>query len=878
MHNDFLWAASLCIFVLLLGIAARVHAQDPGICMENDVFSVTVSPTTGAITSLKVKETGVEMINENRLAANFRINLPLPDYQCHYIDGMAQQAKVTRNKNIITVSVPEMKTEHGAFPIQLVYTITLDKDALRFHSTLANKTSFPVAEFWFPRFGGWTCFDTARNAALASPGYTGCAHSTSLFRWYPGFRGLGAEASEFSTSYPGMVMPWWDIYDPQTDLGLYLGYHDETFRMSTWHTYLYPNSGGGASGPWMTPEQANGEPVGLVFSHVRYPYIKDNETLDSGEFILRLHRGDWHRGAQCYGKWFREHFPVPSEASWLRKQSAWFTSIIYQPEDRIIADFNQYGEWCRKAQELADIHCFELIGWHRGGIERGYPDYIPEEKLGGQEAFRKLLHDIDARGGKCLAFANYNVMDSASDWYKQELQPLTHQDRFGKTPNWMAWGESTLTARLGLNVRRHVLASAVPAFNKILEERFVNVAKDGAHGLQLDKVVAGSMLDFNPLNTLKPDTALCEGLVQSMKSLYDKCRAIRPDFCFASEASQDRLIPFVDVFYRNASGYDIAPLRFVFPEWTACQHVAAPREFGAVNSAVLTGAVICMEPNSYQDSLANPLFKDMAKYIKEVNRLRTELADTIFLGDYYDKLGAEIYQQAPNFNKESPQYVHPSNLVYRVHGNRKTGQRAIVVANPSGESAMYQWQFVMADIKEAMLYEPFQATRNVLANEPITIPAEHVQILVAKPDPRPESLYLRMRCGDSGYEFPVAHEGYAARVEKGEVSAWGPKWVLPVYHCRTSETEVAIKLTVPQKTKGCLRLFAIDPDSFYGGRKQEIVVNGKSSGIMENFVEGRWIEVPMTEHDTENGKVFIQIFNRLGKGNCVLSYIEWLKQ
>ena len=867
----------ISLVIIAIAFTWGTQAQTNDVTIENDTFSLTVSANSGAITSLIVKETGIEMIGEKRLAANFRINLPIPNYQCHYIDGMAQKATVAHKDNVIEVIISGMTSEKGTFPIDLAYTITLDNDAIRFHSKLTNKTNLPVAEFWFPRLGGWTRFDAARNAALAAPGYTGCAHGAPLFSWFPGGRGLGAEASEFAGTYPGMVMPWWDLYDAQADLGLYLGYHDETFRLSTWHTYLYPNSSGAAAGPWLTPEQANGEPVGLVFSHVRYPYIKDGETLDSGEFIVRLHRGDWHSGAQYYGNWFRKHFPIASEASWLRKQSAWFTSIIYQPEDRVIADFKKYGEWCRDAQELAGINCFELIGWHKGGIERGYPDYVPEEKLGGRDAFREMLRGIDTRGGKCLAFANYNVMDSDTDWYKQELQPLTHQDEYGKTPNWMAWGESTLTARQGLSVRRHVLASAVPAFNKILKERFVNVAKDGAHGLQLDKVCAGSALDFNPLNTLKPDTALCEGLVQSMKSLYDKCREVRPDFCFASEAGQDRLIPFIDVFYRNASGFDIAPLRFVFPEWTACQHVAAPREFNGVNAAVVTGAVICVEPNSYQDSLTNPLFKDLAAYIKDVNRIRTELADTVFLGDYYDKLGAEIYQQAPDFKKETPKYVQATGLIYRVHGNRKTGQRAIIVANPSGSPVTYQWQFVTSDVKEATLYEPLQAMRKIPANDPVTIPGERVQILVAETNSLPESLCLRMRCGDTGYEFPVAREGYAVRIKKGEVSAWGPKWVLPVYHCRTSETEVAIDLIVPKRDKGTLRLFVIDPDSFYGGRKQEIMVNGKSLGVIENFVEGRWIDVPMTADDTKEGKVSIQIFNRLGKGNCVISYLEWVK-
>lgn len=874
-----------CLFALVLFLSwtilpsacPRAYAEMTAPDIENDCFALSVARDTGAITSLVVKETGVDIIGEKRLAANFRINLPLPDLQSHYIDGMAQKGGVQCAGNRIDVTFSSMSSDQGAFPLTLTYSIVLEGDTLRFKAQLTNPTAMPVAEFWFPRLGGWDRFDAERNALLATPNYIGCANNASLFRGFPGGRGLGAEAAEMASVYPGIVMPWWDVYDAQSNLGLYLGYHDETFRLSTWHLYLFPNSSGAASGAWMTKEQAQGAPVGLVFSHVRYPYIKNGETLDSGEFILRLHRGDWHAGSQTYGQWFRAHFPIDKSSSWLRKQSAWFTSILYQPEDKVVADFKTYGEWCRQAKELADIHCFEAIGWHHGGIERGYPDYTPDEKLGGPAGFAAMLEGIDAQGGKCLAFANYNVMDSASDWYQKELAPLTHQDAYGKTPNWMAWGEGTLTARLSLSVRRHVLASAVPAFNKIIEERFVNAARMGAHGLQLDKVCVGSALDFNPMNALKPDVALCEGLVQSMKALYDKCREVRPDFCFASEASQDRLIPFVDVFYRNAAGFEIAPLRYVFPEWTACQHVSAPYDFNGVNGAVATGAVLCVEPNSYQDSLAHPAFASLAEYIKETGRIREELADTVFLGGYYDKQGAAIFERTPDSTDNAPKFVPPTSLMYRVHGNPKTGQLALVVANTAPAPRMYLWQFSAGEVKEATLYAPFEESKKTVPTVPVTIPGERFQIVVTNGPVAPESLCLRMRCGDVGNELPVAKQGYDARVLKGFTSAWGPKWVPPVYHCRASETEVGIELTVPKGSHGTLRMYVIDPDQFFGGRRQEILVNGASLGTIDKFEAGRWIERPYTGEETKDGHLRIQVVNRLGQGNAVISIVECLR-
>jgi hypothetical protein len=852
-------------------------AQDADLRVENDVFAVSVSKAHGTITSLVVKELGCDLIGEKRLAANFRINLPLPDYLCHYINGAAQQpASVEVRDAAIEVRFSGLTSEKGSFPLELAYTVALVDDTVRFKSRLTNHTEYPVAEFWFPQIGGWTDFGDERNALLAVPNYIGCGHHASLFRGFPGGRGLGAEAAEFSTSYPGMVMPWWDLYDAETNRGLYLGYHDETFRLSTWHCNLFPNASGAPGDAWMTPEQAAGAPVGMVFSHVRYPYIGQGETLDSGEFIVRMHRGDWHHGSKFYRQWFMDHFPFDKSDSWLRKQSAWFTSIIYQPEDRVIADYPTYDRWCADAQACG-INCFELIGWDKGGLERDYPEYVPEEKLGGREGFRNLLKSIKSRDGKCLVFVNYNVLDCSTDWYKRELKIFTHQDTFGNTPNWMGWGESTLTARLALSTRRHVLASAVPGFQKVLEDKLLALVEDGADGFQIDKVVAGSALDFNPLNTEKPDVALCEGLVRGIASIYEKARKINPEFRLASEASQDRLLPYVDVYYRNSGGFDIAPLRYVFPEWTSCQHVAAPYDFNGVNASALTGSVICIEPDSYQNTLADPQYQTIGAYIKEVERIRKELADIVFLGNYYDTLDGTVQEITIAGTTDAPAYTPVSTgaLPYRVHGHPTTDRRALVVANTSMQDRSYFWEFLNADVREAELYEPFQAVRTVTAGAPVTLKGQGLHFLVEKGRETAEGVALRMRCGLPPNEIAFARDGFDVRVLEGFSCAWVSAWVPPTYHCRAHEKEIQIELTVPPDASGTLALYVFDADGMGGGRKEEILVDDASLGIIEGFGEGRWITHDMTPDATADGRVQVRIINHNPQSNAVLSRLEW---
>ncbi len=94
-----------------------------------------------------------------------------------------------------------MTSDKGSFPVDLKYTISLQDDRVSFKARLTNHFQKPVAEFWFPRLGGWTQFGNNREARLATPNYNrNSRHEISLFRNYPGGRGLGAEAAEWAQS------------------------------------------------------------------------------------------------------------------------------------------------------------------------------------------------------------------------------------------------------------------------------------------------------------------------------------------------------------------------------------------------------------------------------------------------------------------------------------------------------------------------------------------------------------------------------------------------------------------------------------------------------------------------------------------------------
>ena len=708
--------------IILIGIIAinSLAAQTQKV-LENKSVKIQFDSITGSIVSFIIKKDSIDLIAELNLAANFRILLPVENNMSNYIEGSDHKAaEISINDNIAKIVYRGMHSSAGKFDIDLTCSVQLTDNKVSFKSSLTNRTPYPVAEFWYPRLGGIRPDGKLDSLQLDYAGYTQL-NTYDLFSNYPASRALGSEAAEFYIQYPQMMMPWWHLFLNDHNTGIYMGYHDTTMRISTWHTYLYPTCSGNPGNVWLTREESSGKPLGIVFSHVRYPYIKNGETFESGEFEIVIHDGDWHSGSLIYRDWFMKNFPFDSTPSWLRKESVWFTSIIYQPEDKVIADFEKYDRWITAAQNYG-INTFELIGWNVGGLERNYPEYIPEPKLGGKEGFKKLMSSIKQKNGKCLVFVNYNIFDCNTDLYKTKLKPYTHQDGFGNTPNWMAWGESTLTARSSMSVRRHVLSSVLPEVENLLQNYYNELIVDGASAFQIDKVVVSTALDFNPLNTLKPDVALCDGLVKALKKNYDQCKKLNSGFCFASEARHDRMIPFINVFYRCAEGFNISPLKYTFPEWTSCSHISQPCDYNGVNGAVMTGAVICYEPDCYQNSPDDTLYKKLSTYIREVTRIRKDLSDIIFTGLFLDNTCASVHSLADE------QSIH-----YKVHSDKNKNRFALIVANDKKAENTYTFSFENPEqVKKITLYEPFNAPKEININEPVSIKEYGLQIIVTE--------------------------------------------------------------------------------------------------------------------------------------------------
>ena len=363
---------------------------------------------------------------------------------------------------------------------------------------------------------------------------------------------------------------------------------------------------------------------------------------------------------------------------------------------------------------------FEILGWNIGGIDRGYPQYRPDPRLGTAEEFRQALAGVKDVGVHPLLFSNIQVSDTAIPLFREKLERDAVDGLWA--PDWLlhGWGEGTISGRMGLT--RHnmtVVSPSHPDFRKLLLDQYVELVKDGAEGFQLDKTGMIGLLDFNPDVPTSPDRSLPAGVLETFKETLARCREANPNFALASEIFWDRAFPLVDVSYVRMNNIDMGSpsLRYTFPEWISTICAERPADFNVMNNGMRYGLVWAVQPRHYNDSMDEPLTRPLSRYVKELIRIRGKHKDVLFFGRFRDTVGAELRAG--------------KDVRYSVFEGMREPGKACVVVNYGNEEALAEVSWPGGEGAEVELLQPFQTDKAARLPVKVQIPPRTC-IVVAK--------------------------------------------------------------------------------------------------------------------------------------------------
>jgi hypothetical protein len=683
--------------------------------LENTQYALDFDRESGRLLQLRDKIGGFDLIQEPRLAENFRLLLPLPHMRGNYILGTEQtltSAEKSANGIALHWAGP-LRNERGEFNLGVTLWIELVGVDVQFRCEVRNGTPHQLGEVWYAMLGGMRGFgdgEDARDAEVLLP------HATRfwqqpIFRDFGNTRGqtLGTLSGEHSFSYPGfMCMPWMSLFHPKRKRALYSAALEETPRVKAIRFALDPGlAEKRADGNWPRPDEVGDLPLGLTMNWVHFPFTKPGDTFTSAPVVFRCHDGGWRESAAIYRKWFTAKYPVIKPGStWIRRETAFLHTMFMLPEDNINLRFTEIPSWANNAHDRGINHLM-IAGWQVGGHDRGYPYYTPDPRLGTWDELQAGIRAAHDLGMRVSFFVNCQPIDMTTEWYKQELHKYRVLDPYGVQyfiTNY--WGMGTLSARSRLITAtpNSEMNPAHPAVRALLIRQFRRLVEIGADGLHLDKFFH-TPFDFNPLlKDTSPDRAHHEGILKFLDELFAACRAINPEFCISYEGGWDRNFAYADTLWWGPAD---STLKAVFPQMAFCAGVEQPYDYNKVNEAVLHADHLLIGPANYNRGTDYPPMQKLFEYIAEVTRIRRELLHVVSLGEKLDASDGLFQRSEPLVT-----FTGAKDVRWTLFRDETTGRQAVVLANLSGRPLEVTGLRIEAAGRACRVYQPFQAARD----------------------------------------------------------------------------------------------------------------------------------------------------------------------
>jgi hypothetical protein len=461
---------------------------------------------------------------------------------------------------------------------------------------------------------------------------------------------VGPEDPTGFVRYPGACMPWLDLYHVKDRKGVYLCPEDPLPRFGTWMFQLRPGADWGGSACVWPDAETLGAPVGLTLAWVNFPFIPPGGTWQSPPVAFRFHDGTWFAAAELYRRWYDQHFRIDHAGSWLDAEDAWQSTIISYADDLIGYRFTDIPKLARAAVS-AGIHVLQLDGWNVGGIDRAYPDYRPDPRLGTPEEFRAALAECQASGVRVLLFCNLQVAHIDTDAYRHELHEYTCRDPRGDAGDTMGWEFNTLAGlAAGTQTRMRNCNPAHKAFGDLMLAAYTGIARLGADGTQVDKVGCGVWAghgapDHHPaLRHISRDLTGTQPVIDMFARHLALARELNPRYGLASETHWDRLLPYVHASYARHWVED-APqvVAATFPEFRQTCCVTGPTDFALVAKCLRHGHIINIEARCLHGSVEDvPLMREFVRSALTLRRsLRHLLWDSRLVDPYPTRVTAD---------------------------------------------------------------------------------------------------------------------------------------------------------------------------------------------------------------------------------------------
>ena len=357
------------------------------------------------------------------------------------------------------------------------------------------------------------------------------------------YKGMDELYRRYCTCYPFPLATNCHTFNSGAE-GIYLGSHDLTFQ-DTLHVFEL--------------EKRNI----LNALIVKYPFLAPGESTEIHGYTLSLYRGPWQAAADLYRAWadtWFHHEPPPDH---VKRMRGWQRIIARTQYGENLYPYNTFPQILEDGKK-AGIDTLFLFGWHRGGHDCDYPNYIPSPELGGKECLRENIAEFRRNGGNVILYSNGQLIDKNTDFYRTTGHRISTKDLNGNEQQQFYGFSGRGTAQNLYGNRTFVTACpACPEWLEVLKRVADTAAELGCDGVFYDQLGACSNICCDPSHGHRvPFTESTRARSEMIRNLRNYVKEKYPSMSFGIELISDLSARYADYVHNLIGG--AVPLN---PDW-----------------------------------------------------------------------------------------------------------------------------------------------------------------------------------------------------------------------------------------------------------------------------------------------------------------------
>lgn len=604
--------------------------------LSNDKVALVLD-AQGHLAEITNRQTGNHYVDGGTHAPwrmYYRSGTPLTGALDLAIDPDMQKAQVRVEKGSMLISYASL-TAHAVrdgqtreLQVGLTLRVTLQDDRLAWVATIQNREtdkSIEITEIWIPWISGIGDLGLGQRAdVLYWPERAGRRIANPYAKLSKAAAGpvvapsRGGDASSLRLTYPFPASMQWFTFNNGME-GLYVGSHDKTLMTTCLNVAVERDKAFSAS-------------------IVKYPFVKAGESWTSEPVVIRLYRGGWHEAAHTYSSWTDSWMQKPNPPEWVRRTTGWMITNMKGQSGHIRGVYADLPTIWKQAHSVG-INTVNFFGWAKQGFDNLYPEYDPDEAMGGAEGLKAAVAQVKAGGGRTILYTQGQLIDPSSEFYRTTGKSMVARDIWGYEyrETYGGGGEGTL-----LNVMRNKLfgiaCPSAAGWYEHLASQYELVRGFGAQGMLFDQM--GGIPPYICFSTehphSKPSLAVGPGKVRNMQRLRELMKSHDPDFAFIVELATDCYLSWVDMVHSHGIGFWPEPeafgemLRYTFPEAVITNRGGGPDDRRTQLGYAFS---IGWRIDSNQRDAADPV---LARYLARLNALRTAHPELLLEGRFVD--------------------------------------------------------------------------------------------------------------------------------------------------------------------------------------------------------------------------------------------------